>query len=55
MWSQAASVALTETDVTLAITSEAVIIGFNVRADSGARVCQSRKALRCVITTSSMI
>jgi translation initiation factor IF-2 len=28
---------LTESDVTLAITSEAIIIGFNVRADSGAR------------------
>jgi len=28
---------LTDSDVTLAITSEAIIIGFNVRADSGAR------------------
>jgi len=28
---------LTESDVTLAITSEAIIFGFNVRADTGAR------------------
>jgi len=36
---------LTESDVTLAMTSEAIIIGFNVRADSGARRLAEQEAV----------
>ena len=36
---------LTESDVTLAMTSEAIIIGFNVRADSGARRLSEQEAV----------
>jgi translation initiation factor IF-2 len=36
---------LTESDVTLAMTSDAIIIGFNVRADSGARRLSEQEAV----------
>ena len=43
---------ISETDVSLAMTSSAIIVGFNVRADSmAARVWLSKRASRFAITT----
>jgi translation initiation factor IF-2 len=42
---------ITESDVNLALTSEAVIFGFNVRADASARRLVERRAWICVTTT----
>ena len=47
---------ISETDVQLAQTSKATIIGFNVRADKAARSLVENEGLwNCVITVSSMI
>jgi translation initiation factor IF-2 len=43
---------ITETDINLAVTSEAVVFGFNVRADGAARAWwRTRKAWICATTT----
>ena len=44
---------ITETDVSLAATSEAAIIGFNVRANAQAREAAEQQASRSATTTSS--
>jgi translation initiation factor IF-2 len=44
---------ISESDVNLAIASKAVIIGFNVRADSGARKLAEATASTSATTTSS--
>ncbi len=52
-WSHAAVGGITESDINLAIASNAVVIGFNVRADAGARSWPSPTASTCATTTSS--
>ena len=54
MSSLVVSAVLTESDVTLAMTSEAIIIGFNVRADTGARRIAEQEASKFAITMLSM-
>ena len=46
--------AINESDVTLAATSNAIIIGFNVRRTPPPRLPRSGKAWMCVSTVSSM-
>ena len=46
--------AITESDVTLAESSEAVLLGFNVRADTTARQRAIKTASTFVTTASSM-
>ena len=47
--------AITESDVTLAESSEAVLLGFNVRADNTARQKSDQDGIDIVTTASSII
>lgn len=45
---------ITETDATLAAASNAIVLGFNVRADASARRVIDTESLICVTTPSSI-